>query len=255
MVQGKHKVKYYILGGNGFVGKNIYLSLISNKCDAEILKKDDFDLTNEENYSKFNFSNSSIIDCISKIDGDKDIVFQTNFYGLQKFINYLNTKCTNYKYIYFSTFSTQLSKEIELNPYIHSKMLAEEFIEKNIKDYKIIRLIFPFGKGENKNRLLSKLIHKIKNDEKIVINNTYLNLTPIALLRDNFLQLLSDKEKDINFSDGKVYSLKHIVDNLFRLLGKEPNYEYKDNTTINLYSKKISEEELPVSLLKELINE
>lgn len=248
-------MKYYILGGDGFVAKNIYLTLMSNECDVELLKRDDFDLTNEENYSKFNFSNTTIIDCISKIDGDKDMIFQTNFYSLQKFINYLNVNCANYKYIYFSTFSTQLSQEMELNPYIHSKMLAEDFIEKNISHYKIIRLIFPFGKGENKNRLLSKLIHKIKNDEKIVINNTHLNLTPIALLRENFLHLLADKEKDVNFSDGKVYSLKHIVDNLFGLLKKKPNYVYKDNVVINLYSKKASIEELPISLLKELINE
>lgn len=224
---------YIVLGSNGFIGSNIFNTLKKNNLEVLGLSKQDFNMQNRSDYAKFDFSNSIIIDCIASID-DKNAVFEVNVNGLKYFIDYLNLNHNNFKYIYFSTTSTQISEQVEQNDYVKSKFLAENYIKENVLDYKIIRLIFPFGKGENKNRLISRFINKIQNGEKLEIDNVSLNLTPISYLNDNFLDTVKNEFKDINFTDGKVYELKDVVDCIYKLLNIDKNYKFNEEKYVQL---------------------
>ena len=72
---------------------------------------------------------------------------------------------------------------------------------------KIFRLSFPFGLGESRGRLFSKIIIQLLNNNKIEINNVVLNITPINSLLDNFYFLINLKDDEVNFTDGIKYSL------------------------------------------------
>lgn len=226
-------MKYIVLGNNGFIGNHIYNVLKNNNLEVIGLSRNDFDITNESDYIKFDFSNSTIIDCIASID-NAEKNFEVNVTGLSSFIDYLKKSNFNFNYIYLSTTSTQIEEQVSTNSYIKSKLLGEEYIKKNVLNYKIIRLIFPFGKGENPDRLISRLTQRIKNNEMLYIDNVTLNLTPIDYLTNNILNLLSNKSTEINFTDGKVYKLKDIVDCLYEILHQKPNYIYNEDHKINL---------------------
>jgi len=248
-------MKYVVLGKNSFVGKHLYQTLKETNKKVVSLDKNDFDITNYSTYNKYDFSNSIIIDCIASIDSDEQTIYKTNYLGLKQFITYLNSKKYNFKYIYFSTTSTQIEKEQKKTSYIASKLLAEEYISSNVYDYQIIRLTFPFGKGENKNRFISKLISKIKLNQKITINNVIMNLTPISFLQENFINLLESTKKEINFTDGKVYHIKDIVESLYKLLKIEPNYTYNNSEIHNLCTSNEQKVICNINLFKDMIDE
>lgn len=222
-------MKYYVLGANGFIGSNISKVLKQSNFDVIELNRKKFDITNQSDYKKYDFSDSIIIDSIASIDSEKSELFRINVDGLKNFINYLNLICKNFTYIYISTTSTQILSQVENNHYIKSKFLAEEHIKHYVKNYKIIRLIFPFGKGENSNRLISRLISKIKYNEQFSLDSVTLNLTPIELLNEHVIELLENNNREINFTDGNVYRLKDIVDFIYKELKIETNYIFNQN--------------------------
>lgn len=228
-------MKYFVLGSKGFVGSNISNTLKKLDLNIEQLNREKFDITNQEDYKKYDFSHSIIIDCIASIDSKTDELFRINVYGLKNFINYLNLNCENFRYIYVSTTSTQIQCQIKNNNYVKSKFLAEEYLKQHLVEYKILRLIFPFGKDENSNRLISRLIDKIKRNEELIIDNIFLNLTPIELLNEKIIDLLKNNDKEINFTDEKVYSLKDIVDFIYKVLKIEAKYIFnKKEIHLNL---------------------
>lgn len=227
-------MKYFVLGASGFIGNNLYNTLKNNKLDVIALNKEQFNITDENTYVKYNFSNSIIIDTIVNVDGNSEEIYNVNLEGIKRFISHLNENHTNFKYVYLSSTSTKIKQQIVTNTYINSKFQAEEFIINNLKDYIIIRLTFPFGKKENPNRLISRLIKQIRDDEKINIDNVTLNLTPVQDLNSNFLKLTKLNNQIINFSDGNVYELKKIIDKIYELMKKEENYTFNQEKRIKL---------------------
>jgi len=242
-------MKYIVLGNNGFIGKNIFTMLKKSNCSVLGLSRNTFDITDNNDYKKYDFSNSIIIDCIASID-DIQNNFKVNVDSLSNFINYLNEYAKSFKYIYFSTTSTQLDNQVIENSYVKSKYLAEELIRQHLTDYKIIRLIFPFGMGENSNRLISRLSKKIKNKEQLKISNVTLNLTPIEFLKVEFLSLINDNKFEINFTDGKVYQLIDIVRLLYIKLNMAENYVVDDKKiSLEMFTKiKVKYEDIEHSM-------
>jgi nucleoside-diphosphate-sugar epimerase len=133
-----------------------------------------------------------------------------------------------YKYVYFSTYATCLDNLVNSNTYVRSKYLAEQYLKKNTSSYKIIRLIFPFGKEEHKNRLLSRIIGKIKSGEKISVDRLTLNLTPISDIQNNFWRLLESPLKEINLSNGIEIFFPDLVEFLYKACSKVSNFNITD---------------------------
>lgn len=233
MVSGKYKItmKYIVLGSKGFIGKNIFNVLMKHNLNVIGLSRDEFDITNINDFKKTDFSNAILIDAIAHIDGNSEKIHQTNVVALKNFIEYLNANCHNFKYVYLSTVSTKFPEFISESDYVLSKFYAEDYIKNHVAKYQIIRLIFPFGRGENSNRLISRLIGKVKNHEKLIINNINLNLTPIQYFNDNIVKIIHSDKTELNFTDGLVYNLRDIVDCIYTILNIEKNYVFNSQTS------------------------
>ena len=100
----------YVLGAEGFIGSKI--SELLNESHTVIkLGRSDLNFIEPLTYNKFKFENAAIIDCIAKIDGNKNEIEETNENGFKNFIQHLSSVKFNGLYIYFSTIST-------INPHI-----------------------------------------------------------------------------------------------------------------------------------------
>ena len=230
-------MQYIVLGANGFIGRNIFNALKKKNRKVLGLNRKQFDLSDSNTYSKFDFSNSTILDAIVSVDDDEEKIYKTNLESMKSFITYLKKNCTSFNYIYLSTVSTQVEEQVSKSAYVRSKCLAENYIIDSLDKYKIIRLIFPFGKDENANRLISRLIGKIKTGDSVSLDNIFLNLTPIEYLSENIDTLLNCDEVEINFTDNIVYELRLIVEYMYKLLGKKCTYDFNVNNVIKLTTK------------------
>lgn len=226
--------KYIVLGANGFLGSNISAFLHKNNFQAKVLTRTELDLLKPESYDAVDFSNSMIFDCIARIDGSKEEIELTNNRGLVNFLEYLNKEHSNFTYVYFSSLSTLKREIIDKNVYVASKFKAEEFIKNGVADHKIIRLSFPVGQGESPNRLLSRLINKLKKNEALVIDEIKINITPISGLIQWLPELIALKEKEINFTDGQVYSLAEIVSYLAKETESDSDITVNNTSTTEL---------------------
>ncbi|PWT99994.1 MAG: hypothetical protein C5B52_09485 [Bacteroidetes bacterium] len=219
----------YILGANSFVAKNISegLKTCSNKIFP--LTRKDFELGNEVDYSKYNFSNSLIIDCITRIDGSELEIIENNLEKFKEFIIYLKLRHKDFRYIYFSTLSVSSKQAAQNNPYIKSKSLAEQFLNENLSDYLVIRLSFPFGKGESSKRLISRLIQKIKSGEILGIDNLSLSLMPVENLRNDICDLISFKGPVVQYLNARIVTLESVVKFIYSQLKIKENYQLRNS--------------------------
>jgi dTDP-4-dehydrorhamnose reductase len=218
-------MRVVILGKNGGVGNALYKFYCKNEFTCIGFGKDELDFLIKETFNNFSLkSNDIIIDCISKIDGEKKNIENVNVKGLTNFINYLNSKNLPYLYIYSSTFSTQICSGVSINPYIKSKIEAERIIQKLVSNYKIVHLIFPFGKGESSSRLISRIINKIKSNESLEIDMLNFNLVPFSKIGLAYETIISKPIKKAIISSDSLITLEEIVLFIYKYLGKKKNY-------------------------------
>ena len=197
------------------------------------LDRKKFDISKVLDYTRYDFEGSNIIDFIVNVDGSKDEIYNTNYIYFKNFIDYLKTKDFKNEYIYISTLSTLDENINKDNIYVYSKYMAEAYLRSNIENYKIIRLSFPFAYGENKNRLVSRLINKIKNKEKLIVDKVKLILTPINFLKKNFMKSLNSKNKEINLHSEEYYELKDLVDLIMDILSIRYEYSYNSDKSLD----------------------
>ena len=99
---------------------------------------------------------------------------ETNSSQFDKEFNLLKNILQQYpflKLIYFST--TSIDTKINKTPYIHHKIKIENYIEKNVKDYLILRLPNIIGKPKNNTQLINYLYTSLINNVSIEINPNY----------------------------------------------------------------------------------
>ncbi len=222
-------MRLIILGQNGFIGSHLYNFIEKQNTELLGFKKHSLDFCKPETFSAYLPANEDIIvDCVAKIDGNENDINSVNKTGLKDFISYLNSCSIKFRYVYFSTYATCIPELVSSNIYARSKFLAEEIVRKNTVDYKIVRLIFPFGKSEGKNRLISRMINKIKSGEKISVDRLTLNLTPIADLQNHFFELINSAKKEINFSNGIEFYFPDIINFIFNQLSLKPDFVTTD---------------------------
>lgn len=96
---------------------------------------------------------------------------ETNLSQFDKEFNLLKNILQQYpflKLIYFST--TSIDTKINKTPYIHHKIKIENYIEKNVKDYLILRLPNIVGKPKNNTQLINYLYTSLINGISIKID-------------------------------------------------------------------------------------
>lgn len=215
-------MRWVILGAGGFVGSHLAGFLNTHGHEVLALSRKDLDFLSPADFSGFLLrAGDRIVDCIAKIDGTPPEISAVNVAGLKAFISYLNDTGIAYQYIYLSTYSVLQPDVVMSNAYVQSKFEAEQVIKTLVGKHTIIRLIFPFGKGEGSNRLISRMITKVRNGENILADRLLLNLTPIDELTGHFVETVESGIGEINFSNGVEIFFPDLVSYMFKKLGKE----------------------------------
>ena len=179
--------KILILGGSGFLGKNLLFKLvkfkrykitsISNKT-LKNLKKISYISCNINNYQKLrkklkNKKFDFVINFSGNIDhSDKKETFKAHFDGVKNIVKYIKlTKSglliqAGSSLEYGENKSPQNEKQIckPLSAYGEAKLLSSKFIMKNLNDFIILRPYQIYGPHQKKNRLIPITINScIKN--------------------------------------------------------------------------------------------
>ncbi len=187
--------KIYILGSDSFVGKVFYSTLKDHNKECYPLSKKELNFLKPETFSSFNFNNSVIIDFINVNNGVEKEIMDCNYLGFTFFCKYLLSNAENFKYVYVSSVSVISEEIVNANAYVRSKKLAEDFLTVSGIDYRLIRLSYPIGKNENKNRLITRLINNLKADKHISVSHTMVNLNSVEEVAEHiYLHLLQNKE-------------------------------------------------------------
>jgi len=217
--------KVFLLGASSFIGKNIIEELKEN-FQLNVLSRPDFDLLDKNSFSKYDFSNSTIIDCINVNNGNAAEIDKCNIDGFGDFITFLKNRHTNFKYFYFSTISVLSPQICAINKYVNSKKIAEDLLIASGITYHIVRLSFPIGKGENPTRLTTRLINSINKNEELTLTDIKLNITSVKCLADNISDLVSFKQNKITFfSNNKYVPLTDLVLAIETVLKRKANYK------------------------------
>ena len=218
-----------ILGAGGFLGSRLLRYLQQNDSDVIGYGRADIDFTMPSTFKNYQPKPGDVIvDCVARIDGSEADIEEVNVSGLEQFIKYIKQYNVPFRYIYFSTYSTQLATLVKSNAYIRSKYKAELYIRDQVTDYQIIRLVFLFGKGENKNRLISRMIGKIKTGEPLTIDKLTLNLTTSADILEHFDDMLKYPSREINFSNNIEFYFPDVVQFMAECMGQKADVLISD---------------------------
>lgn len=201
--------KIIILGTTGFIAGAIYKKLSAQNLPIVELRLPDFDITKPETYPDAAFFNHSlIIDGITRMDASKNEIENVVVQGFRKFVKHV--KCQKLTYFYFSSAGVLETNARKNNFYVHCKQQAEEILA-ILPDYKIARLVFPFGISQSKNRFMTRLIKKLKSNESLKIDQLKFNLTPISTLVKNIERILFAENRVMIISTNHIYDLPDIV--------------------------------------------
>jgi len=251
------KSKILILGGSGFLGRNLINKLItenyqitnlSKKPKNNIIKKQikniNVDLSNYNLLKKklLNRNYDYVINLSGYVDHKPfnkggDIIFLDHFLGLYNILRLLNiSKIQRFIQIgsceqYFKTKPPQneLSKRNSSTPYGLAKNLSEDllkFFNKNFGlKYIALRLFNIYGPFQNNKRLIPYVINSLLNDKKFI--TTKGNQKKDFLYVDDFVEalllILKSKSKyvgPLNCGSGVSIKISTIINKLEKMLNK-----------------------------------
>ena len=158
---------------------------------------------------------------------DKDLLDKEK----NKFIEFLKKFHQKKKLIYISTCSIN-DPSRNKNPYVLNKLYIEDLVQKNIKNFLIMRLPEVVGKNENKVTLINFLNNKIKNGEKFEIwskaKRNIIDIDDAILLIIHLLENKNLNNTIINVANPKSYFVTEIVKNFEKLNNVKANYNLVD---------------------------
>jgi nucleoside-diphosphate-sugar epimerase len=210
-------MRHAIIGATGFVGGALARHLEGLGEDIQRLSRPEFDLRHPETFAAADTARSCILDCAACIDGTEEEIRAVNVDGFALFLNHCDA-APPAQYVYFSTSSTLSDRHIGESAYVRSKRDAEKLVLARPWG-RVVRLSFPFGIGENPERLVSRLIRKALAGERLVLGDVVLPLTPIGFLAARLPAILDSCQHEVNFTDGRLYHLRDVAESIFTALG------------------------------------
>lgn len=192
-------MKVLVTGANGFIGKNLCISL-SSIGNCTVYK---FDRKTSIDELNMMLSKADIIFHLAGVNrSDNELDFQDNISLTNLIIEKLSYLDKKTPLVFSSTIHA--GRE---DPYGRSKAHAEELLKKLHKDHGnpvyIYKLSNVFGKWckPNYNSVVATFCHNIANNKPIIINdeNTEIDLIHIGEVITSFLGLLELKGKDLKY--------------------------------------------------------
>lgn len=243
--------KVLVLGVNGFVGKNIALTLSKEFDTITSSRKHDavgsiyFDLSNRETWKTvFNMQADVIINCIGYgvIKGQQDIekTFRTNYLDTVAFYEFLMLDPKKTFILHIGTaFEYDLSQKrlneksptLPLTYYGMSKYMASNYLfhKFDCKKYTILRPFNMFGDYEDYSKIIPSLILAQKEKKAIQLSHglqkrDYFHINDLALF---IIELLKNENLNyipncINVGSGKSISIREMANYLIPHL---PRYD------------------------------
>jgi nucleoside-diphosphate-sugar epimerase len=169
--------------------------------------------------------------------------YRTNYEANKKFVNYIKTK--RIKFIFLSTShvykssNKKIDENFEKKPsniYGKYKLKSENYIRKHLKDFLILRVFNIYGPNQPKGYFFSDIQEKIKNKQKIYINNSYRDFIHVnEVSRFLNFSIKKDLKGILNLGSGKSFSLQKIIKMISNKL-KKPCIITKYNKTDKIVS-------------------
>ena len=243
------KKRLLIVGASGFIGNNIYKNLVNN-AKFEVIGT--YFNTYKKDLIKLDYLNDSFHEFINNFTpnyiiwaaGEKNLKnTEADFYYANRLIagpirNLINNVKFNPFFIYVSTdyvFSGDeggYSVDDITNPlsnYGILKLKTEKLIEKNFKEFSIIRAGSIIGEGST---FYNWLIKSINKNESINLFDNYFSPTPIQNLINLIIDIMNEKKnKKLNHISGyqriSRFELGIMLSNLMqrKCLIKEVDYK------------------------------
>ena len=172
----------------------------------------------------------------------------TNFIANQKLVKFIKLKKIKFIFMSSSHIYSHSNKKINEkfntspnNNYGRFKLKSENCIKKYLDDYLIMRIFNIYGKDQPAGYFFSDMIEKIRNKEKITINNSYRDFIHVNEV-SRFINFAIHKKLNgiYNVGSGKSYKLSNIIKMMSDkmkikpnlLINKETDKLVSDNTII-----------------------
>lgn len=202
--------KILVTGGMGTVAS--YAKAIFNESAVFIMGKADLDVTKIDQIEKVfdEIKPTAVIHLAALTNVDlceknPDLATQINTSGTKNIV--VMTKKHNIPLVYISTSAvfdgknlpdggySEEDKSQPANIYAKTKLLGEKAIEKNLKNYIIVRGAWMIGGGKKEKKFISYIFKKIKNGETLrVVNDRFGTLTYAKDLLEFVKERLNKKE-------------------------------------------------------------
>jgi nucleoside-diphosphate-sugar epimerase len=240
----KKNRKILITGSEGFMGKALKARILSTHPESEIFQYSHslgFDVVDPNSFQSFVGKGiTDVFHLASKTFVPESwenprAYYQTNLMGTENVLEFCRHEKA--KMFYFSSYVYGTPKYLPIdenhpidsvNPYGHSKWMAEELCRFYSKNFSVPSIILrPFniyGPGQSDHFLISKIIHQCLSSNEISINNTKpkRDFLYIDDLTDACVTLLNSdvSSGNYNLGYGKSHSVLEVVEEILKISGK-----------------------------------
>lgn len=235
-----------ITGSNGFIGKRLKVTLINNGYEVEEFNSVNGDIAETElNYADiehvFHLAGKSFVPDSWK---DPASFYRTNVSGTLNVLEYCRRTKAKLSFISSYVYGIPQSQPISeshpinpINPYGHSKLLAEELCDFYSKNFGIgVTIIRPFniyGPFQSKHFLIPEILYQLYNKELTEVK--VLDLLPRRdyLFVDDLIQAMivlfeSEKTGIYNVGSGYSLSVEEILKKIMNVAGTTKRYISKN---------------------------
>jgi nucleoside-diphosphate-sugar epimerase len=253
-----HSQRLLIVGGTGFIGKNLTLGCISEGYDVSVISLNKpksnekvrgaayftIDICNMNKINeklpnnKFDYvvNLSGYVNHSNYFKGGKGII-ETHFNAVINLIDYLD-KGTLKKFIQIGSSDeygsceapqSESMRENPISPYSFSKVAAGHFLQMLHRTEKfpsvILRLFLVYGPGQDKKRFIPQIIDGCLNDLKFDTSNgdqirDFCHIDDVVKGILYALKNMNINGEIINLASGNPIKLKNIIDHIRNLIGK-----------------------------------
>lgn len=228
-----------LIGASGFVGQAIgrAFARLTPDTDVVALNRPDFDLTRPETWSMLAPPMDCVVHAAGLREGSRQDLFDVNTLPIAPLAERCNMAGVK-KFVYLSTGAVYGNSAkpaqpgMPVNPgtsYAEAKRQAEKDLQKIFQGRTcILRLYFPYGRGQSLPRLLPMICDRISREVPIHCNpdgGPHLNVAHVddvaEVIVEDFI-LGSDAPPLANIASDQIISIESLVNMLAARLGKEP---------------------------------